>query len=134
MFFGINMTHAMKLEDIAEKFDITREEADLFAIESHMDKVATTLDLDPIELRIINAYRDGDMKAHRRTAKNTALIECCQVVAEKSDWRISEQAKQATSLIGTEEKSLAPLKTSIDQNGLVPGGKTGSYGRSQRLD
>ena len=25
MFFGINMTHAMKLEDIAEKFDITRE-------------------------------------------------------------------------------------------------------------
>ena len=103
-----------------------------FAIESHMDKVATTLDLDPIELRIINAYRDGDMKAHRRTAKNTALIECCQVVAEKSDWRISEQAKQATSLIGTEEKSLAPLKTSIDQNGLVPGGKTGSYGRSQK--
>ncbi len=25
MFFGINMAHAMKLEDIAEKFDITRE-------------------------------------------------------------------------------------------------------------
>ncbi|MEN0040883.1 MAG: molybdopterin cofactor-binding domain-containing protein, partial [Pseudomonadota bacterium] len=37
-----------------------------FSIECHMDKVAETVGMDPIELRILNAYRDGDMKAHRR--------------------------------------------------------------------
>ena len=41
-----------------------------FAIESHMDKVAHAVGIDPIEFRILNAYRDGDMKAHRRVAKN----------------------------------------------------------------
>jgi CO/xanthine dehydrogenase Mo-binding subunit len=53
-----------------------------FAIESQMDKLAHLIDMDPIEFRIKNAYRDGDMKAHRREAKNCALIECCQVAAE----------------------------------------------------
>ncbi|MEO0909849.1 MAG: molybdopterin cofactor-binding domain-containing protein, partial [Pseudomonadota bacterium] len=41
-----------------------------FAIECHMDKVASQINMNPIELRIKNAYRDGDMKAHRRLAKN----------------------------------------------------------------
>jgi len=47
-----------------------------FAIEAHMDKVAEAVGMNPIDLRILNAYRDGDMKAHRRVAKNCALIEC----------------------------------------------------------
>ncbi|NND23019.1 MAG: xanthine dehydrogenase family protein molybdopterin-binding subunit, partial [Silicimonas sp.] len=55
-----------------------------FAIEAHMDKVAEAVGMNPVELRILNAYRDGDMKAHRRVAKNCALIECAQVVAEKA--------------------------------------------------
>ena len=69
-----------------------------FAIETHMDKVAHLVGMDPIELRILNAYRDGDMKAHRRIAKNTAVIECCQVAAEKAKWPISPAARQASSL------------------------------------
>ena len=40
-----------------------------FAIEAHMDKVAEAVDMHPIELRILNAYRDGDMKAHRRAGQ-----------------------------------------------------------------
>src|ERR1700734_4127842 len=55
-----------------------------FAIECQMDKLAHLVGMDPVEFRLINAYRDGDMKAHRREAKNTALIECVQVAAEKS--------------------------------------------------
>ena len=54
-----------------------------FAIECQMDKLAHLVGMDPMEFRLINAYRDGDMKAHRREAKNTALIECVQVAAEK---------------------------------------------------
>src|SRR5208337_671995 len=68
-----------------------------FAIECQMDKLAHLVGMDPMELRILNAYRDGDMKAHRREAKNTALIECVQVAAEKANWRIGEQYKRMSS-------------------------------------
>ena len=54
--------------------------------------------MDPMEFRILNAYRDGDMKAHRRVAKNTALIECVQVAAEKASWPISRERQAASSL------------------------------------
>jgi CO/xanthine dehydrogenase Mo-binding subunit len=50
-----------------------------------------------MEFRILNAYRDGDMKAHRREAKNTALIECVQVAAEKAKWPLREEFKRASS-------------------------------------
>src|SRR6516162_9077040 len=68
-----------------------------FAIECQMDKLAHLVGMDPMEFRILNAYRDGDMKAHRREAKNTALIECVQVAAEKAKWRIRDDFKRMSS-------------------------------------
>jgi CO/xanthine dehydrogenase Mo-binding subunit len=68
-----------------------------FAIECQMDKLANLVGMDPMEFRILNAYRDGDMKAHRREAKNTALIECVQVAAEKAKWRIRDDFKRMSS-------------------------------------
>jgi molybdopterin-binding aldehyde dehydrogenase-like protein len=68
-----------------------------FAIECQMDKLAHLVGMDPMEFRILNAYRDGDMKAHRREAKNTALIECVQVAAEKAKWPLREEFKRASS-------------------------------------
>jgi CO/xanthine dehydrogenase Mo-binding subunit len=68
-----------------------------FAIECQMDKLAHLVGIDPMEFRILNAYRDGDMKAHRREAKNTALIECVQVAAEKAKWPLREQFKRMSS-------------------------------------
>jgi CO/xanthine dehydrogenase Mo-binding subunit len=104
-----------------------------FAIEAHMDKVAHAVGMDPIELRILNAYRDGDMKAHRRIAKNTALIECCQVAAEKAKWSISQSARQASSLRdGGGARAELPARTATDENGRVTGGRTGSYARKAR--
>jgi CO/xanthine dehydrogenase Mo-binding subunit len=71
-----------------------------FAIECQMDKLAHIVGMDPMEFRILNAYRDGDMKAHRREAKNTALIECVQVAAEKAKWPLREEFKRMSSLEG----------------------------------
>src|SRR6516162_3117745 len=71
-----------------------------FAIECQMDKLAQLVGMDPMEFRILNAYRDGDMKAHRREAKNTALIECVQVAAEKAKWPLREEFKRASSRSG----------------------------------
>jgi CO/xanthine dehydrogenase Mo-binding subunit len=68
-----------------------------FAIECQMDKLAHLVGMDPMEFRLLNAYRDGDMKAHRREAKNTALIECVQVAAEKAKWPLREQFKRMSS-------------------------------------
>jgi Molybdopterin-binding domain of aldehyde dehydrogenase len=65
-----------------------------------MDKLAHLVGMDPMEFRILNAYRDGDMKAHRREAKNTALIECVQVAAEKARWSLREEFKRASSRQG----------------------------------
>ena len=90
-----------------------------FAIESHMDVVANELGIDPIELRLINAYRDGDMKAHRREAKNCALIECCQVAAEKADWRIGEEFMRMSSMLGGGGERAAIPPTVTDENGRI---------------
>lgn len=91
-----------------------------FAIERHMDKVARTVQMDPIELRILNAYRDGDMKAHRRAAKNCALIESCQVVAQKSGWGLSADAQRASSKIGGGEGQLGQIpETVTDDEGKI---------------
>ena len=60
-----------------------------FALESQMDRIARELDIDPLELRLKNAYRDGDMKAHRKVAEGTALIEVIQKAAELVDHELA---------------------------------------------
>lgn len=71
-----------------------------FAIECQMDKLAVAVGMDPLEFRLLNAYRDGDMKAHRREAKNCALIECAQVAAEKANWPLREEFRRMSSRAG----------------------------------
>ncbi|MDG4825323.1 molybdopterin-dependent oxidoreductase [Asanoa sp. WMMD1127] len=68
-----------------------------FAIESQMDRVARELGLDPLEFRLINAYRDGDMKAHRKVASGTALIEVIQRAAELVGHELPESCRALSS-------------------------------------
>jgi CO/xanthine dehydrogenase Mo-binding subunit len=101
-----------------------------FAIEAHMDKVAEAVGMNPIELRILNAYRDGDMKAHRRVAKNCALIECAQVVAEKAGVKLSPAMLAAASRRdGGGDRARLPSFTATDEDGRVQGFSGGSYAR-----
>ena len=69
-----------------------------FALEVQMDKLARLVGADPMEFRIRNAYRDGDMKAHRRVTKNAALIECVQAAARLADWPIGERFQAMSSM------------------------------------
>ncbi|HKU07849.1 MAG TPA: molybdopterin cofactor-binding domain-containing protein [Bradyrhizobium sp.] len=105
-----------------------------FALEVQMDKLAHAVNMDPMEFRILNAYRDGDMKAHRRVAKNTALIECVQVAAEKARWPISENARRQSSLEGggQGERGQIPA-TPIDQRGQIGRPETRSGPATQTL-
>ncbi|MGL5362984.1 MAG: molybdopterin cofactor-binding domain-containing protein, partial [Bosea sp. (in: a-proteobacteria)] len=104
-----------------------------FALEVHMDKGAEACGMDPMEFRILNAYRDGDMKAHRRIAKNTALIECVQVTAEKANWPLSAEAKRQTSLTGGGGARAEIPATPIDQNGQINRPDTRSGRSTQTL-
>ncbi|OSP53927.1 xanthine dehydrogenase family protein molybdopterin-binding subunit [Pseudoruegeria sp. SK021] len=97
-----------------------------FSIEVQMDRVAEAVGMNPIDLRILNAYRDGDMKAHRRVAKNTALIECCQVAAGKAGWAISSESTAASSLVGGGEGARGTIpETVTDQEGLIGARRAG---------
>jgi CO/xanthine dehydrogenase Mo-binding subunit len=68
-----------------------------FALESQMDRIARALDMDPLELRLKNAYRDGDVKAHRKQAEGTALIEVMQRAADLVGHGLSEESRALSS-------------------------------------
>lgn len=68
-----------------------------FALEVQMDKLARLVGMDPLEFRFVNAYRDGDMKAHRQPTEGAALIECMQEAARASNWPVSEKYLQMSS-------------------------------------
>ncbi|MBL4646775.1 MAG: molybdopterin-dependent oxidoreductase, partial [Rhizobiales bacterium] len=69
-----------------------------FALESQMDIIAKQLNLDPFEIRLLNAYRDGDMKAHRKIAEGTALVEVIQKAAAMSGTKLSERFANMSSV------------------------------------
>ena len=68
-----------------------------FALESQIDRIARALGMDPLELRLKNAYRDGDMKAHRKLAEGTALIEVIQRGAELVGHDLPDEYRRLSS-------------------------------------
>jgi CO/xanthine dehydrogenase Mo-binding subunit len=68
-----------------------------FAIEVQMDKLARLIGMDPLEFRFINAYRDGDMKAHRQATEGAALIECMQEASIWADWPVEPRFLKMSS-------------------------------------
>ena len=68
-----------------------------FALEVQMDKLARLIKMDPMGFRILNAYRDGDLKAHGKETSGAALVECVQAAAQLANWPIGEKYKAASS-------------------------------------
>jgi CO/xanthine dehydrogenase Mo-binding subunit len=68
-----------------------------FALEVQMDKLARLIGMDPMEFRILNAYRDGDLKAHGRDTHGAALVECVQAAAQLANWPIAGRYKKMSS-------------------------------------
>jgi CO/xanthine dehydrogenase Mo-binding subunit len=69
-----------------------------FALESQMDAVARHLGMDPMELRLVNAYRDGDMKAHRKRVEGAALVEVIQAAAREIGHELPERFRAMSSM------------------------------------
>lgn len=68
-----------------------------FALEVQMDKLARLINMDPLEFRLVNAYRDGDMKAHRQRTEGAALVECIQEASRAAKWPIADRFYKMSS-------------------------------------
>lgn len=68
-----------------------------FAIEMQMDKIAEVVGVDPWSIRFINAYRNGDMKPHRKIVEDATLIEVMQAAAELAGYQLPEKFKKMSS-------------------------------------
>ena len=92
-----------------------------FAIERQMDKGARAVGLGPLEFRLINAYRDGDMKVTRRFASNTALVECIQVAAQKADYPLEMHYHKMSSKTGSTHTE---IPETVTETAVLPAGHT----------
>ena len=68
-----------------------------FAIELQMDKVAKTIGMDPWQLRLLNAYRNGDMRAHRKVNEDAAMVETIQAAAKLAGHELPADYQAMTS-------------------------------------
>jgi CO/xanthine dehydrogenase Mo-binding subunit len=68
-----------------------------FATEVQMDRIADKLGLSPWEVRFINAYRQGDQTATRRTLNSVALIEVMKELAAQAGVDLPENLKAMSS-------------------------------------
>jgi CO/xanthine dehydrogenase Mo-binding subunit len=64
-----------------------------FAGESQIDELADKLGMDPIELRLKNAMRDGDKQFGGHTVEVCGLAECLEKVRDQSDWATKRGAR-----------------------------------------
>ena len=53
-----------------------------FATEMQMDRISRAIGVDPWELRLMNAYRDGDERPHRKIVEDATLVETIRAAAE----------------------------------------------------
>jgi len=69
-----------------------------WAIEQQMDKIAAVVGVDPWTIRFINAYKNGDVKPHRKVVEDATLIEVMQAAAEMAGVDLPDTFKQMSSM------------------------------------
>ncbi|HUT51057.1 MAG TPA: molybdopterin cofactor-binding domain-containing protein [Alphaproteobacteria bacterium] len=69
-----------------------------FAGESQMDELADVLGMDPIELRLKNAMRNGDKQFGGHTVEVCGLVECLEKVRDQSGWAAKRQPAKANGV------------------------------------
>ena len=57
-----------------------------WAFESQIDRVARELGIDPLQIRLKNLYREGDVSATGEVLQSVSLIECLEQAAEAIGW------------------------------------------------
>lgn len=58
-----------------------------FCVDSQLDMIAEELGIDPVEIRIKNALRAGDVTISNLKINTSGLVEAIQKSADKADWK-----------------------------------------------
>jgi CO/xanthine dehydrogenase Mo-binding subunit/CO/xanthine dehydrogenase FAD-binding subunit len=72
----------------------------VFAIESQMDELADRLDMDPIDLRIRNATRAGDVTHAGWRIASSRLVDCLETVRDAIGWDAKRAAGRSGRGVG----------------------------------
>jgi CO/xanthine dehydrogenase Mo-binding subunit len=76
-----------------------------FALEMQMDRIARETGIDPWELRLRHAYRDGDERPYRKRTEDATLVEAIQAAARLAGVELSAEAQAMSS---SDRKGVAP--------------------------
>jgi CO/xanthine dehydrogenase Mo-binding subunit len=68
-----------------------------FATEVQMDKIARAVGMDPYEIRVLNAYRNGDMRPYQKIVGDATLVEVVQGAAEMVGHPLGERFRAMSS-------------------------------------
>jgi CO/xanthine dehydrogenase Mo-binding subunit len=68
-----------------------------FAIEVQMDRIAERVGLDPWTVRFRNAYRNGDVRPHRKRAEDVTFVETMQAAAALVGHELAPELRAMTS-------------------------------------
>jgi len=68
-----------------------------YAVEVQMDRIAEATGLDPWTVRFRNAYRNGDLRPHRKPAEDATLIETMQAAARLVGHELTPEQAAMTS-------------------------------------
>ena len=72
----------------------------VFAVEGHMDVIAEKLGMDPLDLRLLNAWRDGDVALNGQVLRDPAVIEALERAAGAIGWRQGRRSEREGRLRG----------------------------------
>ncbi len=91
-----------------------------FAAESHMDEIAKKLGMDPVELRLLNILRPGELMATSQVVDEACgLEECVNRARDESGWY--KKREQFSKMHGTMRKGLG-IAIMYHGNSLGPEG------------
>ena len=74
-----------------------------YAVEVQMDRIAEATGLDPWTVRFRNAYHNGDLRPHRKSAEDATLIETMQAAARLVGHELPAELAAMTSTPRTSE-------------------------------
>ncbi len=72
----------------------------MFGLESHINRMAKRIGMDPVEFRRRNAIREGDILAYGAHMNPSGLVEAIDRVAKEIDWGKTETPSDPNKAIG----------------------------------
>ena len=69
-----------------------------FALESMLDMIAEEIQMDPVDVRLLNAVQGNETTLDKKKVTSCGLSDCIREVVKSSDWK--EKRRQTGSLRG----------------------------------